>query len=85
MKIRDIPKIEKKKNSIGISVFGYKNKEKYQISVLKKCYVEKHSDQLLIREEGKTHYSLIKDLMFSCMTILYIGGKISLLLLLTSF
>ena len=29
VKIRDIHKIEKK-NSIGISVFGYENKEKYQ-------------------------------------------------------
>ena len=29
-------------NSIGISVFGYKNKEKHSIYVSKKCYKEKH-------------------------------------------
>ena len=29
-------------NSIGISVFGYENKEKHSIYVLKKCYKEKH-------------------------------------------
>ena len=34
VKVRDIHKIEKK-NSIGISVFGYKNKEKHPIYVLK--------------------------------------------------
>ena len=36
IKIRDIHKIEKK-NSIGISVFGYENKEKHPIYVSKKC------------------------------------------------
>ena len=36
VKIRDILKIEKK-NSIGISVFGYENKEKYPIYVSKTC------------------------------------------------
>ena len=35
VKIRDTHKIEKQKNSIGISVFGYKNKEKYPIYVSK--------------------------------------------------
>ena len=35
VKIRDIHKIEKK-NSIGISIFGYENNEKHQIYVLKK-------------------------------------------------
>ena len=35
LKIRDIHKIEKK-NCIGISVFGYENKEKRPISVSKK-------------------------------------------------
>ena len=47
LKVRDIHKIEKK-NSIGISVFGYENKEK-------------HVDLLLREEEGKKHYVLIKD------------------------
>ena len=41
VKIREIYKIEKM-NSIGISVFGYENKEKHSIYVLKKCYKEKH-------------------------------------------
>ena len=60
VKIRDIHKIEKN-NSIGISVFGYENKEKYPIYVSKKCCEEKHFDLLLIGEEGKRHYVLIKD------------------------
>ena len=58
--IRDNQKIEKK-NSIDISVFGYVNKEKHPIYVSKKCYEEKHVDLLLIGEEGKRHYVLIKD------------------------
>ena len=47
VKIRDIHKIEKK-NSTGISVFGYENKEKHSIYVSKKCCEEKHVDLLLI-------------------------------------
>ena len=54
VKIRDIHKIEKK-NSIGITVFGYENKEKYPIYVLKKCCEEKHVDALLIGEGEKKH------------------------------
>ena len=57
VKTRDIHKIEKK-NSIGISVFGYKNKEKYPMYVSKKCCKEKHVD-LLIEEEKQ--YVLIND------------------------
>ena len=60
IKIRDIHKIEKK-NSIGISVFGYENKEKYTIYVSKQCYDEKHVDLLLTWEGEKKHYTLIKD------------------------
>ena len=60
VKIRDIHKIEKKK-SISVSIFGYKNKEKHPIHVSKKCWEEKHVDLLLIGEEGKRHYVLIKD------------------------
>ena len=60
VKIKDIPKIEKK-NLIGISVFGYENKKKYSIYVSKKCCEEKYVDLLLIGEEGKGHYVLIKD------------------------
>ena len=51
VKIRDISKIAKK-NSIGISVFGYENKEKRPIYVSKKCYEEKHVDLLLTIKEG---------------------------------
>ena len=54
-------KSKKKKNSIGISVFGYGNKEKYPICVSKKCCEEKHVDLLLIGEEGKRHLVLIRD------------------------
>ena len=53
LKIRDIHKIEKK-NSIGINVFSYENKEKYPIYVSKKCCEEKHVDLLLIGEGEKT-------------------------------
>ena len=49
-KVWKIHKIEKK-NSSGISVFSYENKEKHPIYVLKKCE-EKHVDLLLIGEEG---------------------------------
>ena len=57
----DIYKIDKK-NSIGISVFGYENKEKHPVCVSKKCYEEKHFDLYLTGEEGKQHYVLIKDI-----------------------
>ena len=60
VKIRDIHKIEKK-NYIGISVFGYENKEKHPIYVSNKRCEEKHADLLLIGEEDKRHYVLIKD------------------------
>ena len=52
VKIKDIHKIEKK-NPIGISVFGYENKEKHPIYVSKKCCEEKHVDLLLMGEEEK--------------------------------
>ena len=59
VKVRDIHKIEKN-NSIGISVFGYGNKEKHPIYASKNRCEEKHIDLLLIGEEGKRHYVLIK-------------------------
>ena len=40
VKVRDIHKIEKM-NSIGISVFGCKNKEEHPIYVSKKCCEKK--------------------------------------------
>ena len=61
VKIRDIQKIVKK-NSIGISVFGYENKEKHPIkNGSKKPCEEKHVDLLLIGKERKRHYAIIKD------------------------
>ena len=52
VKIRDIHKIENK-NSIGIGVFGYENKEQYPTYVSKKCCKEKYVDLLLIGEREK--------------------------------
>ena len=46
VEVRDIHKIEKK-NSIGISVFGYENKEKHLVYVSKHFCEEKHVDLLL--------------------------------------
>ena len=54
VKIRDVREIGKK-DSIGISVFGYENKEKNPVYVSKTCHEEKHVDLLLILEEGKIH------------------------------
>ena len=51
----------KKKNSININGSSYGNNEKHPIYVSKKCCEEKHIDLLLIGEEGKRHYVLIKD------------------------
>ena len=59
IKTRGIHKIERK-DSIGISVFGYENKEKYPIYVSKQCCEEKRVDLLLIGEREKKHYVLIK-------------------------
>ena len=60
VRIRSIHKNEKK-NCIGISVFGYENKEKHPIYVSKKCCEDKHVDILLIGEGEKEHYVLIED------------------------
>ena len=59
VKIRDIHKIEKR-NCIAISIFGYENKEKYPIYASKSTF-KRHVDLLLLGEEGKKHYVLIKD------------------------
>ena len=83
IKIRDIHKIEKK-NSTGISVFGYENKEKYPIYVSKQCCEEKHVDLLLTWEGEKKHYTLIKDFhRFMYDDSIYCGRKHLLLLLFT--
>ena len=60
VKTRGTHKIEKM-NSIGISVFGHENKEKYAIYVSKKCCEEKHVGLLLIGAGQRQHYFLIKD------------------------
>ena len=60
VKVGDIHKI-RKKNSIVISVFSYKNKEKYPMYISKKCCEEKHVDLLLTEKKGKRDYVLIKD------------------------
>ena len=73
-KIRDIHKFGKN-NSIGISSFGYENKEKHPIYVTTKCCEEKHVDLLLIGEEGKRHDVLIKGFNNSGMAILYFLEK----------
>ena len=57
--IKQINKIEKQ-NSININVFGYENKQPYPIYISK----EQNGDcmnLLLITEETRTHYVLIKD------------------------
>ena len=53
MKIRDIHKIEKRKNSISVNVFGYEKKVIYLIYASKKFFEKKHVDLLLIEEESK--------------------------------
>ena len=48
-------------NSVCISGFGCEKKEKYSVCSSKKYWEQKHVDLLLIGEEGKSHYALIKD------------------------
>ena len=47
-----------------ILLFYDKNKVKYAIYETKKCFEGKRVDLLLIGEEGKRHYVLIKDFNF---------------------
>ena len=68
IKATDIQKLKKKKNSIGISVFGYENKETSNLYIKKFCG-DKHVDLLLIREEEKRHYVLISILIHLCVII----------------
>ena len=52
VKVRDTQKIEKKRNSISVSVFSYERKEKHPIYVSKKkCCEEKHVHLLLTQED----------------------------------
>ena len=61
-KTNDIHKIEKN-NSINISFFGYENNVKYSlyVSKKKKRFEEEYVDLLLIGEEVRRYYVLIKD------------------------
>ena len=59
-KVRYIHQI-KKESSIGISVFGYENKEEHPVYVSKKRSEEEHVDLLLIVEKEKRHYVVTKD------------------------
>ena len=60
---------------IGISVFGYENKEKYPIYVSKQCCEEKHVDLLLIGKREKSTMFLLMNSIDSCMIIYYIGEE----------
>ena len=80
----NIQNIDEKKNSAGISIFGYENKEKHPIYVSQKCCEEKHVDLLSIGEEEKIHDVLTKDLIRSFMNKVYIMEQ-KLSLLFTSF
>ena len=57
--IKQINKIESQ-NSININVFGYEKKQPYAVYVTKEKY-EDCMNLLLITEENKSHYILIKD------------------------
>ena len=52
-------KIEKQ-NSIRINIFGYENEEPYPIHISKETF-EDQMNLLLITEDEKKHYILIKD------------------------
>lgn len=59
MKINQINKIEKQ-NNININLFGYKKQEPYPILVSKEKN-ENSMNLLLITDDKKQHYVLIKD------------------------
>ncbi|CAB4033669.1 Gastrula zinc finger, partial [Paramuricea clavata] len=61
VKISDIDKIERK-NSISISVFGYKGKKQFYPIRNSKTKYDEHMELLLLGDnEGGNHYVLIKD------------------------
>ena len=76
--VRDIHNIEKK-NSIGISVFGYENKEKHSkkhpIYVSKKFCWGKHVDLLLMDEKARDTTFSSKISILACIIILYTAEK----------
>ncbi|CAB4042755.1 Hypothetical predicted protein, partial [Paramuricea clavata] len=61
VKISDIDKIERK-NSVNISVFGYKGKKQFYPIRISKATYDEHMELLLLGDgEGSRHYVLIKD------------------------
>ena len=61
-----------KKNSLGISVFGFENKKKHPIYVSKQRCGEKHLDFLLKLETETNTMFLSNILIYSCMKTHYI-------------
>ena len=59
VKLNQVNKIEKQK-SISINIFGYENKQPFPVYISKEKNYN-HMDLLLITEETKSHYVLIKD------------------------
>ena len=57
--VKHINKIEKQ-NNISINLFGYEEKQKFPIYISKEKYQD-HMELLLITEDEKKHYVLIKD------------------------
>lgn len=57
--VKQYNKIEKQ-NNININVFGYENKQPFPIYVSKEKF-DDHMNLLLITEDEKMHYVLIKD------------------------
>ena len=57
--VKQINKIEKQ-NNICINLFGYEEKQKFPIFISKEKFTD-HMELLLITEDKKNHYVLIKD------------------------
>ena len=75
VKVGDIQKIEK--NPISINVFGDENKEKHPIYGSKNVVKKKNVDLLLIGEESKRQYVIMKDFKtFMYDHTLYRGRKL---------
>ena len=71
VKVRDIHKIENK-NSVGISVFGYENKEKHPTYASKNCFEEKHINLLLIEQKKERDTLFLSTIsIYSCIVKLY--------------
>ena len=71
VKVRDIHKIENK-NSVGISVFGYENKEKHPTYVSKNCFEGKHINLLLIEQKKERDTMFLSTIsIYLCIVNLY--------------